>query len=334
MIMKRTVFLFVLVITSLSCRQQEQKEFFIISAGTEKRLNGEVLLRNETKDWYDIQLTGDYVGVLNYESDTIFELYHLKNLNRIYADIEQYGNSLPRFIKKEAHDQTPTWSVLNNRNGMYKRYGLEDNTITEQISYLPGYDGLPVFSECTLVDKEVYGVPLEPKFLSTFYRFIPNEERIIGEPLIQDPTFKREPLAYLSHFAVNRGKKIVVTGLRFYNVLHYYTIAGDLLYTGMWGESLSVPVKNARNKNLDIENSLKHFTSLQATPTNVYSLYAGNSNRKEGASTLIVLDWKGIPQITYLLDRPVTAFSVGESKGIIIAISRADKGTEIISYKL
>lgn len=339
--LQTTAILFVCLLSFSNCKKEEKFHITNVSKESSKQVTSDILIAGgNSSNYYDIQITGSHLALLDYKSDSVLRVLNINDLTPkqvFYRGGNKQEANSPAFIKQIVRENAPDNILLYEEiSGECKEITFSKENIEMELSpfTIPPLRG-DKNAEINLVDDRYYYITTEPQFVLSYIYRKTNSDVIVGEPHAYiNPKLPNQPIAYLSHLSVNEDKNIIYSASRFSNVIQIFDTTGRVNEMYLFGEKPLSPKVDSKKRRLDIEHSTKYFIQIYSTAKYAYCLYSGSS-KVDQPSRVIILDWKGNYIKTLQADKPLTAIAIDSSNKYLLGITRnSEGGTDIVKYKI
>lgn len=346
-------FLIVPVIAFLfSCVEERKRVTVQLSIVPEKHLQGEVICKGGNRlNYYDLTLTDDYMAFLDYDSDTVLQIYPKDNLYtcaqsviREVVNKEQYtppffinynytDKDYPNAITIHDSDRQQVTQFLIPSNG-------QNDTIQSQTVHLSDqrteYQELIFTHDLSITKEEVYAAPFYGRNGFLFYFFSSDSGFYWVDaypPLTDKKLSMHTDILYFPILQVNEQKGSVVAGLRYINSLQFYDMRGNLTKDIILGDHYVFPQPDGMKLH-NWQNSIKYITAIAKGKKYVYCLYNGSADFSN-PSTIIVFNWKGKHITTLKMDKGFRKIAVDATEKYLYGIVLNEEGgTDVLRYTL
>lgn len=327
-----------LVLFLFSCNN-ENEDNCVINTKHTNSIKGDVLFsKSSTSYYFDIEMTKDYIVLLDSESDSVIQVYdkytYKNETSMLTKKIENKILIKPTFVKSIQNKNRKESIIQVVDNNMYfKTITIKKQEIEIQTSLL-ARDLTPCI-DYAVIGKELYGSPRNSYKNHLFYYFNADSGYYWVDPpcsLIKEAS--ETPHILISNLYANESKSIIVTALRYSNYICFFDLCGNLQKTIKFGDENITPKIRPIDKELDAPNSIKCFINMYGTENYLYCLYTG-SNDFSAKSKILVFNWNKKHIATLQTDRSLRCITVDENDQYILGISSNESdGQDIIQYPL
>lgn len=345
---KSLIIAFLVSLLLVACQQKKGKgNFYNLSTEITKEISGEVIRPdNGYCLFYDIAITNDYFAFLDYDSDTLLQVFNKKDFSLhliALRETDTFGISHPAFVKYDSFnkDKKNTVTIWNNDAYCLKRIDLDNTTAapfaTEEVGTLPlSQIGSYCYNPC-ITPKYLYAAPYAPGKASVFFSDNPTGgvysvpaypplEKFLPENILKE--------AYASDLVVNEEKERIVAALRFVSSINFYDMNCDIQGAACYGDYYTIPIADITGKFLDAEHSTKSFIDICSSERYVFCLYDGSTDFSL-PSTLVIFDWDGNPIGNFRTDRSLRKIATDPSGTYLIGLAaNENERRDIVKYKL
>lgn len=332
------LFLCCLIILLINgCRIDHELQWTYITNEKVKNIAGEVFIPGESEsDFYDIQVYGKNLLLLDYKSKSKLQVFDLTNGQLNYIERDSTFKSLA-FTNQLFYSNDEKVILYDELCGyLYEIALTEAKMDIKKMSFTISSPPAGINVDIHLNDSGYYYIKSYPTFIASYiYRNVKCDDAVVGEPYDYLPSkFPDRAVAFLSHFFVNEKENVIYTASRFTNSIQRYGINGELDEIYILGEKQELPILNNKGQNIDIPNSKKYFIQIYGTNKYVYCLYSGSSGI-DCNSKVLVFNWKGKYINSYDLNRSVSCIAIEQCNNYLYGIARNSIGeTEVLKYSL
>ncbi len=333
--MKTFIAISFIVILFVSCNQKEKDvERYSLSLDNAIELQGESLLTTDSCHYfYDLKSVGNYLALLDYQSDTVLTLYEKGNFLQptFVVSRGRKDNQLEKpYFRKEVTTNNNVFHLFDDNTRCCTLYLTNEKWRLERA-------GKKYFVENSFcfnyTEKELYGVTLLPSQPYPFYYYNPVEGyyRVLADSIAQQ-VLSSHTDAYLCYLCVYESMDKVVASYRFTNALSFYNLIGDVQTHVTIGDKFIFPI-TLNTGTLDITRTPKCFLDICGTTQYVYMLYSGSADYLSH-TYLLAFDWNGKHYQTWKLDRNIRTISITDDKNLYGICSMQGGEQEVCHYQL
>jgi hypothetical protein len=290
--------------------------------------------------YYDIQITDSFAVFLDYQSDSVIQIYKKDDFSKLYqVGIKKEGpngwGANLKFTKSDTLNRHSN-SLLLMDNRFSNEVRLSVNKSGEispsQTCLLPPY--LVNSTNYNLTSTDILGVPIDNNANTLFYFYSSNQYYRVKPETVLPSYFSSISNVYLTNLCANEKEQRIVSALRFVNYIQFYDFDASLKTSVIIGDSIAFPKLDSRYNEIDILNTRKYIIDIYGTSGYVYCLYNGYSDYS-AQSTLFVFNWKGKLHSTIKFDRFIKKMAVDNSDTYAITLAQNEKdGYDIVKYTL
>lgn len=348
--MKRSITIAFIASMLLGGACQQKKEggnFHNLSTEITKEISGEVICPdNGHCRFYDIAITDDYFAFMDYESDTLLQVFNKRDFSLhliALRETDTFKISYPEFVKYDYANKGKKNAVTIWDNEAYRLRRIDlDNTAAapftaEDSGPLPlSQSGTYCYNPC-ITQKYLFAPAYLPGKASVFFSDNPTGGiyNVPPYPLLED--YLPENIlteTYASNLIVNEEKDRIVAALRFVSSVNFYDMNCDILGAACYGDYYSIPIADITGKFLDAEHSTKSFIDICCSEEYVFCLYDGSTDFSL-PSTLVIFDWDGNPVGSFRTDRSLRKIATDPSGTYLIGLAaNENERRDIVRYQL